>query len=250
VTVFSNPIGKGLTSERVDMGADYGGSGPLYAIADGTIVNLYNSGWGPPNGSSPGAFLVLHLDSGQYMYYAEGVNPSVKIGDKVKAGQQIATANGGGIEVGWAEPPGTGNALGASQFNGNNATAYGKLMSDVIAAAGGPPGIVSGTVSGTVPSSFGITAKGVTPGGDSPGSGGGSLLGDVAGLTSIGSAISGMAKDFDNVSTAFSHLIDPGFWFRIAAFIVGTALLGLAIFVLVKGAGGDIPTPTVVPIPI
>ena len=30
-----NPVGSGLRGERVDMGVDYGGSGPLYALGAG-----------------------------------------------------------------------------------------------------------------------------------------------------------------------------------------------------------------------
>lgn len=153
---YASPIGTGgsLTPERVDMGVDYGGKGPLYALGSGTITNVTNSGW--PNST----FLALHLDQGQYagryVYYAEDLTPSVSVGQHVSTGQQIAQATGGssGIELGWASPPGTGNALGASQFSGNNATAYGVSYSNLIASLGGKPGIVSGPVSGTVPSVF------------------------------------------------------------------------------------------------
>ena len=153
---YSSPIGSGasLTPERVDMGVDYGGSGPLYALGSGTITNLTNSGW--PNNT----FLTLHLDQGQYagryVYYAEDLTPSVSVGQHVNAGQQIAEATGGssGIELGWASPPGTGNALGASQFSGDNATAYGVSYSNLIASLGGKPGIVSGPISGTVANPF------------------------------------------------------------------------------------------------
>lgn len=82
------------------------------------------------------------------------------------------------------------------------------------------------------------------------GGGGQGVLGDLAGLGSVATSIGGLAKDFDNVSTAFSHLIDPTFWFRIGAFLVGLALLGAAVYTLVKASGINVPTPTIVPVPI
>ena len=41
---YVNPIGAGLVRERVDQGADFTGSGSLYALGSGTVVNVYNSG--------------------------------------------------------------------------------------------------------------------------------------------------------------------------------------------------------------
>jgi hypothetical protein len=106
-----NPIGPGLVPGRTDMGVDYTGSGPLYAIGDGTITNVYNRYW------PGGVFIGLKLKStGQYVYYAENISPKVRVGQTVKAGQQIGWANGGSpwIEVGWAAAPGTGNTLAKS----------------------------------------------------------------------------------------------------------------------------------------
>ena len=82
---FTNPIGPGLTPGRVDMGVDYGGTGPVYALGDGTITSIYNSGW------PGGAFIGLHLDDGRYVYYAEDISPAVQVGDSVKAGEAAAT---------------------------------------------------------------------------------------------------------------------------------------------------------------
>jgi hypothetical protein len=151
---FVNPIGRGLRSERVDMGVDYGGHGSLYAMGSGVITSIRNSGW--PGGT----FIGLHLDSGQYMYYAEDIMPHVSIGQRVQAGQLVGTATGGGsgIEVGWAAPPGTGQTMAAkagqastSGDPGAHATAYGVSMSNLIKSLGGPPGIISGPITGGIP---------------------------------------------------------------------------------------------------
>jgi len=119
-----NPIGKGLIPSRTDMGVDYTGSGNLYALGDGTITNVYNRGW--PGGT----FIGLHLKDGRYVYYAENINPKVRVGQKVKAGDLIGYAPGGSpwIEVGWAAAPGTGQTLAASTtgYTEGQATQAGK----------------------------------------------------------------------------------------------------------------------------
>lgn len=155
---FVNPIGPGLVPGRVDMGVDYSGTGPLYALGAGTITSTKNSGW--PGGT----FIGLKLDgSNQYIYYAENIIPHVTVGQHVNAGQLIGTAVGTSpfIEVGFAAPPGTGNAMAAA--SGQNAaglaagdpgafpTGWGVAMSNLIQSLGGPAGNVHGTVQGSVP---------------------------------------------------------------------------------------------------
>jgi hypothetical protein len=157
---FVNPIGRGLRGERVDMGVDYGGTGSLYALGSGSITSVYNSGW--PGGT----FIGLHLDSGQYVYYAEDIQPHVSVGQRVQAGQLIGTATGGGsgIEVGWAAPPGTGQTMAAAtgqsskgQSQGDPGmypTGYGVAFNNLIKSLGGTPGTVSGPVQGGIPANL------------------------------------------------------------------------------------------------
>lgn len=140
------------------MGVDYTGSGPLYAMGSGEIVNVYNSGW--PGGK----FIGLHLDSGQYMYYAENLNPNVVKGQRVTKGQLVGTAVGTYpyVEVGWASPPGTGETMAAASGQaakggdpGQFTTGFGKDMSDLIKSLGGPAGIQTpGGIRGSVPAGF------------------------------------------------------------------------------------------------
>jgi hypothetical protein len=139
------------------MGVDYGGSGPLYAIGSGTITSVRNAGW------PGGAFIGLHLDSGQYVYYAEDITAHVHVGQRVSAGQLVGTATGGpsGIEVGWAAAPGTGSTLAAASGQaapgsdpGAHPTAYGVSFNNLIKSLGGPGGIVSGPVTGSIPPSL------------------------------------------------------------------------------------------------
>lgn len=250
MATFSNPIGKGLTPERVDMGVDYGGSGPLYAIGNGTIANLYNAGW--PGGT----FLTIHLDSGQYVYYAEDVQPLVNKGQKVRAGQHIANATGGssGIEIGFAAPPGTGEtaaaAAGQQSHHGDPgavSTAFGELMSNLIASLGGPAGKIQGAISGQVPSSFGITAKGnVTQA---------QTTADITGLPGIFSfpgEVTGFFRDAKTFIDALLWIVNPASWLRIGSFAIAIILLAIAAYAFLS-VGSDEPLfkmPQVVPVPI
>jgi hypothetical protein len=155
---LANPIGHGLSPERVDMGVDYAGRGPLFAIGAGTIVNLYNAGW--PGGTFIGERLSPSFGSG-YWYLAEDIVPQVRIGERVQAGQHVADAWGGpsGIEVGWAAPPGTGQTMAAQvgqakagQAHGDPGlypTGWGVSASNLIGSLGGPRGIIDGPVQGT-----------------------------------------------------------------------------------------------------
>lgn len=139
---------------------------------------MNNSGW------AGGRFIGLKLDNGQYVYYAENVIPHVTVGQRVTAGQLVATAVGTYpyVEVGWAAAPGTGQtaaaAAGQSKLGelqgdpGKYPTGFGVSMSQLIASLGGPAGIVSGPVQGTVPAT--------------PGSAGNATLLSAAGNAPVG----------------------------------------------------------------
>jgi hypothetical protein len=148
---YVNPLASArVTPERIDQGVDYSGSGTLGAIGDGKITYVGTSGTG-----WPGAFVEYRLtagaDAGRYVYYAESVTPAagLHVGQTVRAGQPIASINGG-IEIGWGSGVGTqplAQALG--QWSGgddssNSASPAGKSFSALIAQLGGPPGKVKG----------------------------------------------------------------------------------------------------------
>lgn len=225
---FVNPIGAGLTQGRTDQGVDYGGSGPLYALGAGTIVNTHNSGW-----PGMGTFIALKLDSftglpSQYIYYAEDITPAVSVGQRVTAGQVVGHATGGstGIEVGFAAPPGSGSALA---HGASGATSYGQDFFNLVKSLGGPG---KGTPSSTPAS---LTSAGGGIGSD--------ILGWLTGST-------GFLTDFKDMFTLFHNLISPSFWLRVGAFFVGGALLVFGIYALVK-ANSDSPLmPQSLPIPV
>ncbi len=135
-----------VTSERIDQGVDYSGTGNLTAIGSGKIVyvgtNSANTGW-------PGAFIEYRINSGnfagRYVYYAEGVRPAqgIRVGRHVRQGQRVAHLIRGwstGIEIGWAADIGTetlARELGEYRFP----TRCGQSFSNFVRSLGGPPGL-------------------------------------------------------------------------------------------------------------
>jgi hypothetical protein len=96
---------------RIDQGVDFSGSGPILAIGDAKILSVNSMGW-PNGGAGPaGRDVVYKLLNGPWagriIYLAEGVVPTVRAGQTVKAGQQVAKFYpGSSIETGLAGPSG------------------------------------------------------------------------------------------------------------------------------------------------
>jgi hypothetical protein len=173
VAGYVNPFAKvqGLSPERVDQGVDFGGSGDVTAIGPAVVTfagSGADTGWGPPAGSAPGGFIRYRLTggpgAGKEVYVAEGVEPSVTVGQKLTAGQVIGRMVGG-IETGWAGPAGTealsstpaGGSIGGS---GPFPTKLGLNFDQLLVALGvpaapnlGQPG--SGDIPSGYPSSWG-----------------------------------------------------------------------------------------------
>ena len=116
---YVNPLREvsGLTPRRIDLGVDYAGSGPLLAIGSGTVTMATDTDSGPPScwaiSCWPGGGIVVYRLSdgpyaGRYVYMAEHITVSVRPGQSVRAGQQIATLYAGypWVEFGWAVGPG------------------------------------------------------------------------------------------------------------------------------------------------
>lgn len=112
---FTFPMPKGAASPpgtwTLDQGVDVAAPGgtPLLAVGSGTIVLHGIGGFGP---SAP----VLHLDSGQYVYYGHaGPGNMVPIGTHVSAGQVISEVGSGivgissgpHLELGFCDSSGT-----------------------------------------------------------------------------------------------------------------------------------------------
>ncbi len=153
---YANPLRaiSNLVPERIDQGVDYAGSGPIYAIGDGVVLNTTNSGW------PGGAFISYQLSNGpaagNIVYVAENVVPRVQVGQQVTPTTVIGTLVDASpnLETGWAQPPGNGNAAATGQWNTTTSTAYGENFSQLLQALGAPPGVSEGTVQGALPAGW------------------------------------------------------------------------------------------------
>ena len=110
-SAYQNPLRgiSGLLPERVDMGVDFGGSGPIYALGDAVITNATGSSGGWPGGGWITYKLTAGPQAGLMVYVAEDVRPDVQVGQSVTSATVIATMfdGGDGIETGWAQPDGS-----------------------------------------------------------------------------------------------------------------------------------------------
>jgi hypothetical protein len=157
---YTNPFSQiqNLTPYRVDMGVDYGGSGPILSMGAGQVYSTNNSGW------PGGAFIGIHLTDGPYagknVYYAENVTPLVSIGDTVRAGQPIGIMHDAFpyTESGWAAPDiqSAGNTLAASLGQqapgdaGSWTSAAGASFNRLLVALGAPSGVLQGPAHGVM----------------------------------------------------------------------------------------------------
>jgi murein DD-endopeptidase MepM/ murein hydrolase activator NlpD len=143
--LYANPLReiRGLTPERIDMGVDYSGYGPIYAIGDGIVLTTTVPGW-------PGGTMIVYQltdgpANGLVVYAAEDIAPVVRVGDAVTADSVLGLMYVGpdGIETGWGDPAVIGNTLAGDtlQFDGANTTAFGTNFSEFLHWLGAPPGI-------------------------------------------------------------------------------------------------------------
>ncbi|MFI5027364.1 MAG: lytic murein transglycosylase [Solirubrobacterales bacterium] len=126
---------------RIDMGVDFTGSGPIAAVGNARILRTGAPGW--PEG---GGVLYQLLDgprAGEIIYVYEGVDATVRAGEKVGAGQQIANFRpGGSIEMGFADAAGA--PLSAPIYHEGDETAWGARMADFMAGIGSPSTVAAG----------------------------------------------------------------------------------------------------------
>lgn len=221
---YGNPFRnvRHLTPERIDMGVDYNGSGPVYAIGPGKVVAANFSWAGGVGAVGPGAWLVVHMTDGplkghQY-YIAENIQMAAQAGDPVDASTIICVMTGGGagIETGFAEDgqPGLyGNTLAMSlgqQAPGHDPGAWsssaGASFSAILKALGAPPGIMSPGgphglnppwLNAITPEIIGQAASGLLLSG---------LLGDTRPLTYAAQAMAQDARRMVATTTALSAI--------------------------------------------
>jgi hypothetical protein len=141
---YLNPL-RALTSllpQEIDQGVDYCASGPIYALGNGVVENLYDPGW------PSGVFISYRMTSGpakgHYVFVAENVTPSVVIGEHVTATTVVGVVHDAKtcLETGWADPPASPEqAAGHVEYNGKNTTAFGLNFSSLLQALGARPGL-------------------------------------------------------------------------------------------------------------
>jgi hypothetical protein len=144
---YSNPLRgvSGLIPERIDMGIDFGGSGPVYALGDAVVTNATASSGGWPGGGWITYRLTDGPDAGLVVYVAEDVTPAVQVGQQVSAATVIGTMfdGGDGIETGWAMPDGASAesqlpAAGGISGNGPFPTRIGLSFEELLQSLGVP----------------------------------------------------------------------------------------------------------------
>ena len=162
---------KQKTPMRIDMGLDYGGVGPIYAIGNGTVNTVYKrnggSGW-PGWGVEGGGGWVSYTLSdgpakGKTVYFAENCQPVVSAGDQVTPDTKICDLDGltsAWSESGWAADKTTSWAAAHVEWGGHDSTAYytayGENFSQLIHKLGEKPGtkVAGAQKIGTLPSDW------------------------------------------------------------------------------------------------
>lgn len=157
ITGYKNPYRdvKQQNPLRIDMGVDYAGVGPIYAIGNATVNVVHGRnggsgwpGWGVDGG---GGWVSYTLSdgpaSGKTVYFAENCVPSVKAGDRVTPDTKICELDGlttAWSESGWAADKSTTWAAAHVEWSGHDSsayyTAYGENFSDLLVKLGQKPG--------------------------------------------------------------------------------------------------------------
>jgi hypothetical protein len=160
---YSNPLRAvtGLIPERVDMGVDFGGSGPVYPLGDAVITNATGNSSGWPGGGWITYRLTDGPDAGLMVYVAEDVQPTVAVGQAVTPSTVIANMydGGSGIETGWAMADGASAEsqmpeAGGISGNGPFPTMVGLSFENLIRSLGVPASPDDGPGYGTLPAGY------------------------------------------------------------------------------------------------
>ena len=136
---------RNLAPSRIDQGVDYGGTGPVYALGPGRIINTTNTGW-------PGGGFIAERLAGtdRIVYTAEDITPAVHVGQKVDS-ETVIGHMFGPIETGWAAPPPElGESLARQQGETSFPTAEGESFNQVLVSLGVPSGTGGPATSGPV----------------------------------------------------------------------------------------------------
>ncbi len=147
---YVNPLANAsVRAERIDQGVDYAGSGAVGAMGPGVVTQVVPSGSGWEGGGFVEYKLTAGPYAGHYVFAAEGLTPTVSVGQTLLPGQPIATIIPGsstGIEMGFGA--GVGQSAYASRYGGGYSegqlTAAGQAFSNLLASLGAPAGLTGG----------------------------------------------------------------------------------------------------------
>ncbi len=132
------------TTGRIDQGVDFTGSGPIAAVGDAEILKTGAPGW--PEGGGVLYTLLGGERAGQIIFVYEGVEATVRAGQHVSAGDQIASfVPGGSIEMGFADASGV--PLSHGEYEEGVETESGKEMAAFLTSIGGADGLSLGQLS-------------------------------------------------------------------------------------------------------
>jgi hypothetical protein len=160
---YVNPLRavRGLQASRIDMGVDYSGSGPILALGRAKVVLASDrlagpeSCWGKTCVPPPGDMIVYRLlagpFAGKYVYVVENITISVKAGQIVRAGEQIAILHPASpnLEIGWASGHGVQTLAAADRHQcacsdpGGWSSIEGRNFDALLVALGAPGGYLT-----------------------------------------------------------------------------------------------------------
>ena len=153
---YRNPLRavRALVPQEIDQGVDYCGSGPVYALGPGVVLNVTDPGW--PSGTFIAYRLTAGPAVGRVVYVAENVTPHVRIGQRVTMTTAVGVVRDFTtcLETGWASPTRLGWALGATQYTGKNSTAFGRNFSALLETVGARPGLTLAGPRGRLPAGW------------------------------------------------------------------------------------------------
>lgn len=158
---YSYPLGPGWTEERTDQGVDFAPShtgAPIYSPGAAKVLQVGAPGW--PSGEK-GVLLELLSGplAGKVVYIFEAIQPTVHVGQVVKAGQQVGYGVFGetGIEVGFANR--AGEPLSHGEYTEGAVTVWGTRMKEWLQKLKSEPAATASRAGNSAAESLGWKGK-------------------------------------------------------------------------------------------